>query len=367
MAYPLYMELSPPGLAEAYAAALRTIPGVEAEVKPHADTRGLDAVVSARLSGHHFVLLLEIKRTVYPRDVYQALHQLDYVKNTLHQSLHEGEGTVLPVLVAESISEGAQDILKRENFAFFDSGGSMFLSHDGTFIDFIRPPAPSQAKLVRNLYSGARARVLIVLLLERDRWFSVGELADKAKVSLGTASETLKAMEDLEWVRVEGSGPNKTRRVFNPSVILDSWSNNTKAASKQKRARRYYVPYLGNENLAAHLDHHLIQNGVAYAFTGEYAAQHYTPYLTQVSQIRARLVWDIHAERAMQDMDARAVAEGSNFVVLEVPSGADLLYREQESDSFWFANPIHIYLDLLSAEGRAKDMAKFFREQRIQF
>lgn len=362
------MELFEAFLAEAYANALRAIPGAEAEVQAYADPRGLDAVVSATLSGHTFTLLLEVKRTVFPRDVYQVLHQLDYVKNTIHQPLHEVEGTVLPVLVAESISQGAQDILKRENVAFFDSGGSLFLSHDGTYIDFIRPPAASQTRLVRNLYSGARARVLTVLLLERDHWFSVTEVVDKAQVSLGTASETLKALEDLEWVRVEGSGPSKTRKVLNPGEILDSWGNHAKGASKYRRVRRYYVPYLGNEDLARHLDHHLIQNEVTYAFTGEYAAQHYTPYLTQVSQIRARLVWDAKAERAMQAMDARAVAEGANFAVLEVPSAADLLYSEHEDpDSYWFANPIQIYLDLLATEGRAKDMAKFFREHRIQF
>jgi hypothetical protein len=362
------MEPSEAVLAEAYANALRAIPGAKAEVRPHADPRGLDAVVTASLSGHTFTLLLEVKRTVFPRDVYQMLHQLDYVKNTIHQPFHEVEGTVLPVLVAESISQGAQDILKRENVAFFDSGGSMFLSHDGTYIDFIRPPPAAQTRLVRNLYSGARARVLTALLLEREHWFSVTEVVDKAQVSLGTASETLKAMEDLEWVRVEGSGPNKTRRVLNPGEILDSWGNHAKGAAKYRRVRRYYVPYLGSEDLARHLDHHLVRNDIMYAFTGEYAAQHYTPYLTQVSQIRARLVWDANAEHAMRELDARAVAEGANFAVLEVPSPADLLYREHhDPDSYWFANPIQIYLDLLGTEGRAKDMAKFFREQLILF
>lgn len=360
------MELSPGRMAEVYAEALRAIHGVEAEVKYDADPRGLDAVVWASLAGKKFTLLLEIKRSVYPRDVYQALHQLHYVQNTIHQPIHDVEDIVLPVLVADSISAGAQDILRREGVAFYDGGGSLFLSYDGTFINLVRPPAPAQAKRVRNLYSGARARVLVTLLLEKERWFGIGELSEKAQVSPGTSSEVLKALEDLDWVRVQGSGPNKERKVLNPGQVLDNWRDHARGAAKYRRVRRYYIPYLDNQNLPVHLDHHLMDNGVRYAFTGEYAAHHFTPYLTHIAQVRARLVWDERAELAMQQMDARAVAEGANFAVIELAGEADLLFREQD-DRLWYANPIHIYLDLINAEGRAKDMALFFREQRIRF
>jgi hypothetical protein len=364
------MELSPDRLVETYAEALRAIRGVEAEVKHGADPRGLDAVVWANLSGKKFTLLLEVKRTVYPRDVHQMLHQLHYWRNTIHQPIHEPihglDDTVLPVLVAESISAGAQDILRREGVAFFDSGGSLYLAHDGTFLNIVRPPTPAQAKHVRNLYSGARARVLITMLLEKDRWFDISELSEMAKVSSGTASEVLKALEDLAWVRVQGSGPTKVRQIRNPSEVLDKWRDQVRSATRPRKMRRYYIPYLGNENLAAHVGHHLGQAGVAYAFTGEYAAQVFTPYLTHIGQTRARMVWGVPAEEAMQQMDARVVTEGSNFTVIELSNEADLLFRQSE-EGLWYANPIHIYLDLMTAEGRAKDMGQYFREKRIQF
>jgi hypothetical protein len=33
----------------------------------------------------------------------------------------------------------------------------------------------------------------------------------------------------------------------------------------------------------------------------------------------------------------------------------------------WLASPIQIYLDLLRGEGRSKEMAEHFREERIGF
>jgi hypothetical protein len=352
-------------LAHDYVTALQSISGIQAELKQDADPRGLDAVVWANVAGKDFTLLLEVKQTIYPRDVYQALHQFQYLQRSLHQPIHETADAVLPVLVAESISAGAQEILKRENVAFYDGGGSLFLSHDGTFLNLVKPPAPAHAKIVRNLYSGARARVLVALLLGKDRWFGIDDISQVASVSVGTASEMLKALEDLEWVRTQGSGPNKERKILNPGGALDSWANHVRG-SKQPRLRRYYIPYLDNGNLPVHLDQHLVRNDVRYAFTGEVAAQHWTPYLTHISQIRARCVWSLKAELAMQEMNARIVTEGANFVVIELATEADLLFRERD-EQLWYANPIHIYLDLLTAEGRAKDMAQFFREQRILF
>ena len=360
------MELQNSILANAFLSALQAIPGTNAEFAQEAYPPEIDAIVRADIAGKKLTLLLELKRDVYPRDAYQMLHHLHYLRNTIHHPIHEDdENAVVPVIVAHSISAGARDVLKRENISFFDSGGSLFLQHDGTFIDLARPPAPAQAKVLRNLYSGARARVVLTILLERERWFGINELSKTAKVSVGTASEVLKALEDLDWVRTRGNGPNKERMIAKPGQVLDSWEEHVRNA-KHHRPRRYYIPYLDNRDLPSHLDHHLTMNGVNYAFTSEVAAQHWTPYLTHISQVRARLVWDERAEIAMQAMEARSVAEGANFAVIEIPSEADLLFREQD-DRLWYANSIHIYLDLIKAEGRAKDLATFFRQERIRF
>ena len=64
------------------------------------------------------------------------------------------------------------------------------------------------------------------------------------------------------------------------------------------------------------------------------------------------------------DIGARVVNEGANFAVIDVKSTGDLLFRERVGNA-WLASPIHVYLDLLSGEGRAKEMAEHLRKERI--
>lgn len=87
---------------------------------------------------------------------------------------------------------------------------------------------------------------------------------------------------------------------------------------------------------------------------------------TSYFQVRARLLIDSRADAAIGDLQARVVNEGANLVIIEVKSPGELLFREW-MDGLWLASPIQIYLDLLTGEGRSKEMAEHFRKERIGF
>jgi hypothetical protein len=128
---------------------------------------------------------------------------------------------------------------------------------------------------MRTLFSGARARVLLTLLVRHEHWFGIKELSETAKVSTGTASEVLKALENLDWVKSGGAGPNKLRNLDRPSALLDAWRDHV-SATRQTKLQRYYIPYLDKFGLADHIAKHLEAHLVLYAITGEAGAQHYT-------------------------------------------------------------------------------------------
>lgn len=96
------------------------------------------------------------------------------------------------------------------------------------------------------------------------------------------------------------------------------------------------------------------------------AAQHYAPYLSNVSQVRVRVLIGSNAEAAIADLGARTVSEGVNLAIIEAKSPGELLFRESVG-GLWLASPIQIYLDLLRGEGRSKEMAEHFRKERIGF
>ena len=346
--------------------ALRELPEVEADLAQepaaqHSD-RGYDAQVDLRVAGKPFVLLLEAKKVVFPRDVREVIWQLRAASHGRPTGQRENP---LPLLVAESISPGAKELLRSERVGYYDSGGSLYLPAPGAYLYIDKPPPKALAKSVRTLFTGRRAQVLHALLVRHQKWFGVTELAQQATVSPATASQVLTELERFDWLVVRGQGPGKERHLREPAALLDAWAKQL-ATIRPSPVRRYYVPGTKADTLATRIGQVFDAHEVQYAISHEAAAQRYAPFISHVSQVRVRVLIGANADAAIGDLDARVVNEGANLGVIEAKSSGELLFREQ-IDGLWLASPIQIYLDLLRGEGRSKEMAEHFRKERIGF
>lgn len=346
--------------------ALRELPEVEADlaqerIGQHGD-RGYDARVDLRVAGKFFVLLLEVKKVVFPRDVRQVIWQLREASHGRPTGQRENP---LPLLVAESISPGAKELLRSERVGYYDSGGSLYLPAPGAYLYIDKPPPKALAKSVRTLFTRRRAQVLHALLVQHPSWFGVTELAQQATVSPATASQVLTELERFDWLEVRGRGPGRERHLREPAALLDAWVKQL-ATVRPPALRRYYVPGARADTLAARIGQVFDAHEVQYAISHEAAAQRHAPFLSSVSQVRVRVLIGANADAAIGDLDARVVNEGANLGVIEAKSSGELLFREQ-IDGLWLASPIQIYLDLLRGEGRSKEMAEHFRKERIRF
>jgi hypothetical protein len=347
--------------------ALRELPEVTAELDQwepfgQRSDRGYDAQVNLHVAGKSFVLLLEAKKAVFPRDVRQLIWQLRAVSHGT--PAHEG-ANLFSLLVAESISPGAKELLRSERVGYYDSGGSLYLAAPGVYIYIDKPPPKALAKSVRTLFTGRRAQVIHALLLRHQNWFGVTGLAQRAMVSPATASQVLTELERFDWLATRGQGPSKERHLREPAALLNAWGKQL-ATIRPSPLRRYYVPALKADTLATRLGQVFDAHDVRYAVSHEAAAQHYAPFLSSVSQVRVRVLIGASADAAIGELDARVVSEGANLGVIEAKSPGELLFREQVN-GLWFGSPIQIYLDLLSSEGRSKEMAEHFRKERIGF
>lgn len=347
--------------------ALRELPEVEADLdhweptSKQADRRH-DAQVDLHVAGKSFVLLIAAKKVVFPRDVRQVIWQF---REASHERREEQGSEPLSLLVAESISPGAKELLRNERVGYYDSGGSMYLPAPGAYIYIDKPPPKTLAKSVRALFSGRRSQVLHALLIQHQDWFGVTDLARRAMVSPATASQVLAELERFEWLVARGQGPAKERHLREPSALLDAWVKQL-AVARPPALRRYYVAGMRADALESRLSQVFDAHDVEYAVSHEAAAQRYTPFLSNVSQVRARVLVGSKADAALSELNARSVTEGANFGVIEVKSPGDLLFRERQGN-LWLASPIQIYLDLLRGEGRTKEMAEHFRKERIGF
>jgi hypothetical protein len=319
----------------------------------------LDAEVDLMIADKNVVLLVEVKRTVYPRDVRQILWQLSRARNEFARSHKQ---SVVPLVAAEAISVGARDLLRDENVGFFDTGGSLFVPAKGAYLYVERPVPKTFEKSVGSLFTGKRSQVLHALLIMRREWIGVTELSNLAEVSPGTASETLTALERMDWVTAKGQGPSKERRLSDASGLLDEWQRQIQDARRPPTRRRYYVPGGSSDALAHRLATVCEAGGVEYVLTQDAAAQQYAPFLSNVSRIACRMPTSKSAGDVLANLDARVVTEGANLDVIDTTSRGEFLFKEQRGQ-LWLASPVQVYLDLLRNEGRSRDMAEHLRKE----
>jgi hypothetical protein len=327
------------------------------------DRGRFDAEVTLELGGKPVVLLVEVKKSIYPRDVRDVLWQVQQFG--MLTRIKELAKPVVPMLVAESISPGAKELLKQENVGYFDTGGSLFVPAAGAYVYVDKPPPKTIAKSVRTLFQGKRSQVLHALLHERGQWFGVKSLAELAQVSPATASETLTALERFDWLASKGQGPSKERRLTEPGALLDEWSKQD-LAGRPLAPRRYYVPGTEIEALTGRIAKICEARDLEYAITQEAAAQTYAPFLSAISRVTCRIAPGRSAEAAVGELEARVVTEGANLLIIETSSHAEFLFKERLG-SVWLASPVQVYLDLLRAGGRAREMADHLRRERIGF
>lgn len=355
-------------LIEQYLDALRALPDVHPE-PPHwegvlseTDQR-CDAQIDMVVAGKPFTLVIEAKKSVFPRDVHQVLGQLR--RFTRDHSPASTSNDRISIIVADAISPGAKDLLRSERVGYYDRGGSLFLPASGAYVYIDKPPPKTLAKSMRSLFSGRRAQVLHALLVRSRYWFNGKDVADQAHVSQATASEVLTELERFEWVVSRGQGPGKERHLKDPAALLNAWVKQLESA-RTPTLRRFYVPSLKADQLLEPIGRVFGDHKIEYEISYEAAAQCYAPFLSAISQIRCRLIPGPTIDAALSDLDARVVTEGANFAVIEANSTGELLFREHLA-GVWLASPIQVYLDLLRGEGRAKEMAAHLRKQRIGF
>jgi hypothetical protein len=327
------------------------------------DQYQLDAEIRLDVAGRDLVLAIEIKKSVYPRDVRQILWQISkYARFKYPANL---EPAAIPFLAAESISPGAKELLRKENVGYYDTGGSLFVPAHGAYIFIERPPPKTLEKSVRSLFKGKRAQVIHTLLINHGEWFGVKTLAELAQVAPSTVSETLIALERFDWLKTRGQGPSKERHLVEASALLDEWSKQFQT-SHQRTERRYYVPRVEPDTLMKRIAAASDAHNVAYVITREAAAQRYAPFLSSISRVACRMPPGRATDKMLSELDARIVDEGVNLAVIETTSQGPFLFKDLV-DGVYLASPVQVYLDLLRGEGRSREMADHLRHEKIGF
>ena len=341
--------------------ALRELPQVHMQPSLEQWNSQLDAEIHLDAAGRALTLLVETKKSVYPRDVKQVIWRIRQFEGDERHTRQGDEA--IPLLAAESLSPGAKELLREEGVGYFDTGGSLYIPARGAFFYIDRPVPKTFERSVRSLFTGKRSQVHHALLVERDKWCSVNKLAELAQVSTATASETLTALERFDWVLSRGRGPAKERCLAEPGALLDEWSKQA-STRRSHSERRYYVPATVPEEMMENLTRLSTTHKTECVMTQEAAAQRYAPFLSAISRVTCRMMPGHAAEAILSELGAKRVSDGANLHVIETTSPGAFLFKERVGD-VWLASPIQVYLDLLHGSGRSTEMAEHLRQERI--
>lgn len=317
--------------------------------------RHLDLLLRVDSPHEDLYLAVEMIREGYPRDVRNAVWQLEEYRLASHHGAQ-----VVPVVLAEHLSTGARESLRQRNVAYFDASGSLYLNHGQWLINIERVGKPARPRRAGSLFTGAREQVVHALLQSKRAWLSGQELAKSAETSTYTVSLTMQELERLEWVESQGSGRNLRRRLTQPGKLLDAWSE---AWRKRKELRTRWYMYTSNPNnlLLVVTDKLHRTNFSGWAFTGTAAANVLTPLLTSVDTAEVIIPLG-QTDRCAETLALKQADKGSNIVLVE-RSGASLLFCQEHPElPSRFASPFIQYLDLLDGRGRNKELAAHVRE-----
>ncbi len=301
----------------------------------------------------------ETLSTGYPRDIRQAVWVLQQYQRA------QPDKEYVPVVIAQYLSPGARTALREQGIGYYDGGGNLYLRYGTSLIDIERPPQKSPPRNMMSIFAGAREQVVHCLLQttrwEKDRWFAGAEIAAQAKTSSFTVSQTLRELEQLEWVESKGAGPNLRRRLIRPGQLLDAWADAWRARKVQSTS--WFLFTARPQLLPLTISEKLDKSGLSgWALTGAAAGNALAPLLTSIQT--ADLIVPVGAtSQYAEALGLKPASSGFN-VTLSERGGAAALFHETHPPEFptTFASPYIQYLDLLDGRGRNKELAAHLRE-----
>ena len=332
---------------------LQDIPGVTAE--PTAFTkRRADIVIRAGDVTH----VVEVKA--------QRLTNAAAARQIVEYARRLPAGTHL-LLVAGTTTEEARRLLEEQGIGVIDTQGNMRVDFPGLFLwtEGRRPPAPRKGRKEPPVKLTGKAGVAAqALLREPQRKWQVHDLAEAASISVGLAHRVLRRLERENLVEAVGAGPKRTRRVENPTALLDLWAEEMRDRGvEQLRAFRLARDPRAQ---AKTLSRALTEAKIEHAVTGPAAAGRLAPFITAIPVTDIWVTDTVPLNDVAAAASADAVHEGHNIMLRQAAGDAPLAFRTK-ADDIWIADPFRLFYDLRQDPRRGREQADRLRKEVIGF
>lgn len=330
---------------------LRRTPGVTVQARSQAAEQGVDAVVSYRDA--RTPVAVEFKRNA---NAAMAWHLVQHAQARPQWPL---------LLIAGGTTAEARRILEDHGVGVIDGVGNAHLELPGLLLHLEGKGRARAAQTGdrRTRLAGKAGVAAQALLLDPERAWRVQDLAQVAKASVGLAHQVLARLEKEAVVVSEGAGPQRRRRLVNPTALLDLWAEEHRDRSTQHSG---HLLAQTDEQLARLVGTRLGQAEVDYALTGAAGARLVAPFVTAVPVITAWVPATLDPRALWEVTQARPATDGHNVVFRQTDNDAGLAFHRQY-DELWVVNVFRLYVDLLADPRRGREQADNLRREVIGF
>ena len=323
---------------------------------PLAERGRADAIWVLRSGDEEWRLLVELKTTLWPRDVEGLAAQA--------RTLAADAKADRCLVVAPRLTERTRELLQRQGMDYIDLRGDLRVMVPGRLLLVAHGVAgptidelPDRKDRIANPFKGKASRIVRALLANPRQWFRVTELAETVKVSAGLCVKTLRTLETDLHVRRDR---HRRVRLADGEALLRRWA--AVSSNAFRNAGRFASPILDPDELAMRLSERLGRLGMEYALTRLSAARFIEPYAP------ARVVdvyLDDESGDSPRDLNLFPVHRGES-VRLVRPSDAGVFQFTEERQGVTVVNPVQLFVDLSSGRGRESDVAERLVENRLR-
>lgn len=280
-----------------------------------------------------------------------------------HHIVHQAQRLDMPMVVVAGETTGeAREILAGGGIGLVDGIGNLHLELPGLLMRItgtrMAPRPPSPVRL-----AGKSSLVVQAMLLDVGRNWQIPDLAQRCGVSVGLVHKVLRRLEDEEVLDVRGAGPRKTRKVTNPTALLDLWAEEHR--DRLARMPAFMIAQTSDQ-LINDLCKGLDSVGVEYALTGSAAAVRIAPYISNVLVAEVWIASKVDTDAVCAEINAMPVESGPNVVFLRERNDTPLAFRTR-TDNAWTTNIFRLYVDLLRDPQRGQEQAEHLRREAIGF
>ncbi len=340
------MEIGGPLTAEATRVLreLRDV-GVHLDRAAHG---GPDFVI--RSAGREQAVVVEVKKSLNASSARQLAHLAGDVPGPT-------------IVIAGQATAQARELLRQQGIGLIDGGGYAHVELPGLLVHVAdrgaRAGGGDGASRPTRL-AGKAGVAAQAMLLDPDRAWQVQDLAVAAGVSPALAHRVLARLDAEQLTEVTGAGPHRTRRVTDPSALLDLWAEEM-IDRHVRRHGLYRLARTPGELLEA-VSEGLRNEGTAHAVTGAAAAARLAPFITAVPVTEVWIAATADPEALAGVLDAEAVSTGHNLLLLQAEDDTPLAFH-QDVDGLSLVNPFRLYYDLRRDPRRGREQAERLREE----